>query len=112
MKVEKRLSSKQYIGKVSGSEPRPGSQLNEGQTITLYQGVDAKGAKQTFIDHSGTGGDGLLMGMSDVASGQWCNKAGDCITLGQDDSYSSGDIVFLKVKDGAADTKYSMTVSL
>ena len=49
------------------------------------------------------------MGMSDVASGQWCNKAGDCITLGQDDSYSSGDIVFLKVKDGAANTKYSMT---
>ena len=37
MKVEKRLSSKQYIGKVSGSEPGPGSQLNEGQTITLYQ---------------------------------------------------------------------------
>lgn len=109
VKVEKRLSSKQYIGKVSGSEPGPGSQLNEGQTITLYQGVDAKGAKQTFIDHSGTGGDGLLMGTSDVASGQWCNKAGDCITLGQDDSYSSGDIVFLKVKDGAANTKYSMT---
>ena len=71
--------------------------------------MDAKGAKQTFIDHSGTGGDGLLMGTSDVASGQWCNKAGDCITLGQDDSYSSGDIVFLKVKDGAANTKYSMT---
>lgn len=109
VKVEKRLSSKQYIGKVSGSEPGPGSQLNEGQTITLYQGVDANGAKQTFIDHSGTGGDGLLMGTSDVASGQWCNKAGDCITLGQDDSYSSGDIVFLKVKDGAANTKYSMT---
>lgn len=109
VKVEKRLSSKQYIGKASGSEPGPGSQLNEGQTITLYQGVDAKGAKQTFIDHSGTGGDGLLMGTSDVASGQWCNKAGDCITLGQDDSYSSGDIVFLKVKDGAANTKYSMT---
>lgn len=37
VKVEKRLSSKQYIGKVSGSEPGPGSQLNEGQTITLYQ---------------------------------------------------------------------------
>lgn len=49
------------------------------------------------------------MGTSDVASGQWCNKAGDCITLGQDDSYSSGDIVFLKVEDGAANTKYSMT---
>lgn len=42
VKVEKRLSSKQYIGKVSGSEPGPGSQLNEGQTHHLYQGVDAK----------------------------------------------------------------------
>lgn len=109
VKVEKRLASKKNVGKVSGSEPGPGSQLEEGQTVTLYQGVDAKGAKQTFIDHSGTGGDGLLMGTSDVASGQWCNKVGDCITLGQDDSYSSGDIVFLKVKDGAANTKYSMT---
>ena len=110
VKVEKRLASKKNIGKVSGSEPGPGSQLEEGQTVTLYQGVDAKGAKQTYIDHSGSSGDGLLTGMSDVASGQWCTKAGDCITLGADDSYSTnGGNTSIEVTEGGADTKYSMT---
>ena len=108
VKVEKRLASKKNIGKVSGSEPGPGSQLEEGQTVTLYQGVDAKGAKQTYIDHSGSSGDGSLVGMSDVASGQWCTKAGDCITLGKDDDRSSGNFAFLKVKDGADTDRYAM----
>lgn len=108
VKVEKCFLLKQYIGKVFGFESGSGSQLNEGQIIILYQGVDVKGVKQMFIDYSGIGGDGLLMGMSDVVFGQWCNKVGDCIMLGQDDSYFSGDIVFLKVKDGVVNMKYSM----
>ena len=108
VKVKRRLSSRKYVGKVSGSQPGPGSQLSEGQTITLYQGVDAKGAKQSFIDHSETSGNGMLTGLSDVAVGQWCTKAGDCITLGLD-NYSADTMSFLEVTSGGADTKYSMT---
>ena len=38
VKTEKRLSSKKYVGKVSGSIPGPGSKLSDGQTVTLYEG--------------------------------------------------------------------------
>lgn len=107
VKVEKRLASKKNVGKVSSSEPGPGSQLKEGQTVTLYQGVDAKGAKQSYMrefsdDHN------ELSGLSDIASGQWCTKSGDCITLGADEQGAIQSDSF-KVTDGGADTKYSMT---
>lgn len=108
VKMEKRLASKKNVGKVSGSELGPGSQLSEGQTITLYQGVDAKGAKQTFIDHSGSSGDGLLTSLSDVASGQWCTNDGDCITLGQMYSKWGGDTKTFGVVEGAKTNRYAM----
>lgn len=38
VKTEKRLSSKKYVGKVSGSIPGSGSKLSDGQTVTLYEG--------------------------------------------------------------------------
>lgn len=38
VKTEKRLSSKKYVGKVSGSISGPGSKLSDGQTVTLYEG--------------------------------------------------------------------------
>ena len=108
VKVEKRLASKKNVGKVSGSEPGPGSQLEEGQTVTLYQGVDAEGAKQTYMQKYSGMDSAELAGNSDVAAGQWCTKSGDCITLGHDDSYSDGG-TSLEVTEGGADTKYSMT---
>ena len=108
VKVEKRLASKKNIGKVSGSEPGPGSQLEEGQTVTLYQGVDAKGAKQTYIDHSGSSGDGLLTSLSDVASGQWCTNDGDCITLGQMHLEWGGATKTFGVVEGAETDSYAM----
>ena len=38
VKTEKRLSSKKYVGKVSGSISGPGSKLSDGQTVTLCEG--------------------------------------------------------------------------
>ncbi len=38
VKTEKRLYSKKYVGKVSGSIPGTGSKLGDGQTVTLYEG--------------------------------------------------------------------------
>ena len=107
VKVEKRLASKKNVGKVSSSEPGPGSQLKEGQTVTLYQGVDAKGAKQSYMREFSDDHD-ELSGLSDIASGQWCTKSGDCITLGADEQGAIQSDSF-KVTDGGADTKYSMT---
>lgn len=106
--VRKRLASKQYIGKVSGSQPAPGGVVDSGQRVTLFQGVDAQGAKDTFLqsgDGSGSKASMATTGMSadDVAAGRWCTKAGDCITLGNmDDPQSFG------VLDGAKPDDYAM----
>lgn len=38
-----RLASKKFVGKVSGSDPMPGSTVAEGDAVTLYYGIDASG---------------------------------------------------------------------
>lgn len=115
--VKKRLASKQYIGKVSGSQPAPGSTLGTGESVTVYQGVDAKGAKDTFLqsaDATGSKDSMILAGQSadDVAAGRWCNKSGDCITLGGiNGGRTDGQQVF-GVVDGAQPDKYAMSDSM
>lgn len=107
VKTEKRLSSKQYVGKISGSLPGPGSKLSDGQTVTLYEGVDAKGAKQTFMKKYPEMDKAELTGNSNVAAGQWCTNAGDCITLSETEQYGSDDS--LRITSGGVDTEYSQT---
>lgn len=110
VKIEQRLSSKQNVGKVSGADPGPGSKLSAGQTVTLYEGVDAKGAKPTFMQQLTDMDDKTeLSGISDVAAGKWCNNAGDCITLGGDDSGTGSKYRSLSVVDGASIDQYAMS---
>ncbi|KFI58174.1 serine/threonine protein kinase [Bifidobacterium choerinum] len=113
--VRKRLASKQYIGKVSGSQPAPGSVLESGQSVTLFQGVDAQGAKDTFIQSADDTGDTASMAAAgastdDVASGRWCTKGGDCITLGDMDG-EEDDLQDFGVVDGAKSDDYAMADS-
>ncbi len=70
-----RLASKKFVGKVSGSDPMPGSTVAEGDAVTLYYGIDASGVKDAYTVHDSpeTGGDNLL-GVSGVAAGTWCNN--------------------------------------
>lgn len=101
-----RFSSKKNVGKIAGSDPAPGSTLSEGDSITLYYGIDASGVKDAYTVHDSpeTGGDNL-MGVSGVAAGQWCNNAGDCITF--KDSGDGGDYgSYIKYLEGRDGTKY------
>lgn len=75
--------------------------------MPLYEGVDAKGAKQTFMQKYEDVGKTFLTPLSTVEAGQWCTNAGDCITLGETENYGSSG--WLKVTAGGANTKYSMT---
>lgn len=114
--VQKRLASRQYIGKVSGSQPVPGSALELGQSVTLFQGVDAQGAKDTFLqsgDGSGSKASMAATGMSaeNVAAGRWCTKTGDCITLG-DMEGKADDLHGFGVLDGAQAGDYAMADSM
>ncbi|MBW3089951.1 PASTA domain-containing protein [Bifidobacterium miconisargentati] len=80
--VEKRFSSKQYVGKVAGADPAPGSSLDSGDDVTLYEGIDATSMKDAFTDSNlpETGGDALL-GTTDAIDGRWCTNDGQCITI-------------------------------
>ncbi|MFC5221555.1 PASTA domain-containing protein [Bifidobacterium leontopitheci] len=48
--VVKRFSSRRYVGKVSGSEPALGASLDDGQKVTLYQGVDVTGRSDVLAE--------------------------------------------------------------
>lgn len=104
-----RLASKKFVGKVSGSDPMPGSTVAEGDAVTLYYGIDASGVKDAYTVHDSpeTGGDNLL-GVSGVAAGTWCNNSGDCITFkdGGDGSEGNSYIPYPKGRDGTEYGEY------
>ncbi|NMM96771.1 serine/threonine protein kinase [Bifidobacterium sp. DSM 109960] len=101
VKTEKRLSSKKYVGKVSGSVPGPGSKLSDGQTVTLYEGVDAKGAKQSYaLKYSDLDNNALLAGSSTVVEGRWCANSGSCITLSSEEA--GANVFRIKVTEGGS----------
>ncbi|MBW3080315.1 PASTA domain-containing protein [Bifidobacterium saguinibicoloris] len=86
--LEPHYSSKQYVGKISGSDPAPGSPLESGQSVTLYYGVDKSSNMDLFSER-----------LSDVTIlkenpspmvGTYCRStvrdtSKDCLTLGEDD---------------------------
>lgn len=110
-----RFSSKKNIGKISGSNPAPGSTLSSGDSITLYYGIDASDVKDayTLYDSPETGGNNLL-GVSGVAAGQWCNNAGDCITFkdgGSGGEYKDSYINYPEGRDGTEYGQYNSLAS-
>ncbi|NEG55354.1 PASTA domain-containing protein [Bifidobacterium sp. SMA15] len=111
-----RFSSKKNVGKITGSDPAPGSAMSEGDEITLYYGIDAKGVKEAYSIHNSpeTGASTNMLGVSGVASGTWCNNAGDCITFDNKDSgddLDTGSIPYPTGKDGTEYGEYSTLIS-
>ncbi|KAB8288367.1 PASTA domain-containing protein [Bifidobacterium ramosum] len=48
--LQPRFSSSGNLGTIVASNPRPGATLSDGQTVTLYYGVDMTGAKDVFSE--------------------------------------------------------------
>lgn len=82
--LEPRFTSRDYIGKISGSSPGPGSPLEPGQAVTLYYGI---GAESTTDALTTTSADGFRLANGDLSflAGQYCKAdtedGEECVTL-------------------------------
>lgn len=84
--LEPHYSSKQYVGKISGSYPGPGSTLDSGEKVTLYYGVD-KSSNMDMLTKT-TGGYTVADMNAIPMIGMYCKSrvvdtSKDCITLEQ-----------------------------
>ena len=78
-----RFSSRDYLGKISGSVPGPGSALTPGQSVTLYYGADADDTMTVLTTYDDTGYR-MANGDLSVLAGQYCKSdddGEDCVTL-------------------------------
>lgn len=110
VRVEYRFSSRRYVGKVSGSDPVPGSELAAGQSVILYQGVDASSTRAMMSElvDFGNGRDAAVV-KTDLSflAGRYCRSsvadpATDCVTLSlspQDSWAGSGDALHIEGHD-------------
>ncbi|MBW3091195.1 PASTA domain-containing protein [Bifidobacterium miconisargentati] len=84
--LEPHYSSKQYVGRISGSYPGPGSTPDKSDTVTLYYGVDQSSNTSLLTK---TGGGTRYASMDSVPMiGMYCKStvtdtSKDCITLEQ-----------------------------
>lgn len=80
-----RFSSRDYLGKISGSVPGPGSTLTPGQSITLYYGVGADDTMTVLTTYDLDTGYRMANGDLSVLAGQYCRSGDDdvedCVTL-------------------------------
>ncbi|WP_243394419.1 PASTA domain-containing protein [Bifidobacterium parmae] len=107
--VEKRFSTKKNIGKVTGSDPAPGSSLDSGDDVTLYEGIGADDVQEAFSYDSPETGTHMMLGSSSIAAGTWCRNDGDCITLdGESADLGPGSLPYEKGRDGTDYGEYGM----
>lgn len=110
-----RLSSKDNVGKVVGTNPAPG-ESSGASDVTVYYGIDSSGVKDAYTvkDSPEIGGDGLL-GSSALAAGTWCNNDGKCVTFNAKESTGSfsspGSITYTKGTDGTDYGSYGSLIS-
>lgn len=79
-----RFSSRDYLGKISGSVPGPGSALTPGQSVTLYYGADADDTMTVLTTYDFDTGYRMANGDLSVLAGQYCKSdddVEDCVTL-------------------------------
>ncbi|WP_241217012.1 PASTA domain-containing protein [Bifidobacterium goeldii] len=96
--VEPRFAAESLKGKVTGSNPAPGSHVDAGQSVTLYEGVDASDVDKLMIDDPSKNvesGVRSLYGMSAAMAGTYCKATvtdadKDCMTIDyRTDEYGS-----------------------
>ncbi|MBW3080316.1 PASTA domain-containing protein [Bifidobacterium saguinibicoloris] len=114
--LEPHFSSKQYVGKISGSYPAPGSTLEKGDSVTLYYGVDASSTKDLLSKTTGSGDYAMKVVNNDATPmiGMYCkatvtDASKDCITLEEADGPYGADSVgggFMQIKERPADNDY------
>ena len=95
--MEPHFSSKQYVGKVSGSYPAPGSSLSSGDSVTLYYGVDQSDTKSLLTKTTGSGETEMDVVNNNATPmiGMYCKSevkdtSKDCITLEEAEGPWSG----------------------
>ncbi|MBT1176735.1 PASTA domain-containing protein [Bifidobacterium callimiconis] len=76
-----RFSSKQYLGKIVDSEPKPGVVRSAGSAVTLYYGVDASQKNDVVGQELGYGSTDIAMTNTTALAGKYCTDNGDCVTL-------------------------------
>ena len=95
--VKQKFSSKDYVGKVAGSEPAPGSSLDSSDDVILYEGMDAKDTQSVMgqqYDYGGTKYSTVRNNAGAIA-GTYCKSDGSCLTL------SKSSNAFSKSEDGS-----------
>ncbi|KFI92174.1 PASTA domain-containing protein [Bifidobacterium stellenboschense] len=92
VELEPHYSSKQYVGKISGSYPAPGSSLSSGDSVTLYYGVDKSSNMDLLTKTTGSGDYAMDVVNSNATPmiGMYCKSevkdaSKDCITLEEAD---------------------------
>ena len=95
-KLEPRFSSKDFVGKITGSYPDLGDSyaMNTGD-ITVYYGVDASETKEVLtkkmhLDGMENADVRVTKGLSPIA-GVWCKKGGDCLYFNEAPSFNQGE---------------------
>lgn len=95
-KLKPRFSSKDFVGKITGSYPDLGDlyAMNTGD-ITVYYGVDANETKEVLtkkmhLDGMDNADVRVTNGLSPIA-GVWCKKGGDCLYFNEAPSSNQGE---------------------
>ena len=92
--LKPKFSSKHYIGKISGSDPAPGTPLESGDSVTLYYGIDASQTKTVFTGEEG--GQKIMAKPGDFLTDTYCKSDNTtCFTLGMEKLNSAGDYEYL-----------------
>lgn len=109
--LKPRFSSKQYIDKISGSNPTPGSTLESGDDVTLYYGIDSSKTWDVFTATDTSWPWPIQKDPGDFVAGRYCTNAGKCISLDLS-VYTRGNVTSESVAvNGQADGSDNATFS-
>ena len=97
--VQDRLARKDYIGKVSGSDPAPGSDASGSKTVTLYRGIDGKDAKKPLEQN--VYGMTATWGSPYTLAGRYCTKGGKCLAFTADTTNAQATSPLLSQTEGS-----------
>ncbi|MBW3088555.1 PASTA domain-containing protein [Bifidobacterium sp. 82T24] len=92
--LQPKFSSKQYVGKIAGSNPAPGTPLESGDSVTLYYGIDA--SQTTTVFTKTMDGQKVMANPGDFMTGTYCKSDNTtCITLDMEKLNSGSEYSYL-----------------